>query len=184
MIRRLVDTDPFDLPTESVRFPTFVFPTIDMKPSFLRFVAVPAAVLLPLTLTRGWLEVYDPDNAKWLSVLAISFALLAIYPWLLRNYALSLKDHLVLCAKLVLAIRIPISLLYTFAFARQWTIDGSSNLVRYVTDLTEKPPHFAPDTAPLVIFFGTLLISTAVHLVVAAVAYLVSRKLLDRPSPA
>lgn len=154
-----------------------------MNPSLLRFVAIPAAVLLPITLTRGWLEVHDPDDAKWFSVLTISFALLAIYPWLLRSYALSLKDHLILCAKLVIAIRIPISLLYTFAFARQWTVEGSSRLVRYVTDLTEKPPHFAPDTGPLVIFFGTLLISTAVHLVVAAVAYLVSRKLLGRPSP-
>ena len=151
-----------------------------MKPSFLRFVAIPAAILLPLTMTRGWLEVHDPDNAKWLSVLAISFALLAIYPWLLRSYALSLKDHLILCAKLVIAIRIPISLLYTFAFARQWTVEGSSRLVRYVTDLTDKFPNFAPETGPLVIFFGTLAISTAVHLVVAALAYLATRQLLGR----
>ncbi len=127
-----------------------------MKKILLPYIIIPAVILGLVTVCRAWLEVHSPEGTATHLVSASYLTLL----WLVCVPAAMLKKGLSLWQGLLAGlvffalVRVPIGVVYAMAWKDKWTVEGTGEAVRYVTQT--QPEEGLPDPSALQVFFGNL----------------------------
>ena len=149
-----------------------------MKQDLIKFALIPGIVCAGLTWWRYQLEVTDPDGpmTQYVSVSILTLLLVFAIIWYLRHRKMG--HFLLVLLVALLLVRIPIGLAYASSWENKTTVQGTTEPVRYVTDILTEAEKMGQDPAEIKTAFvaaGTTLFPVAFGMVIGLVGGLLLR---------
>jgi hypothetical protein len=110
-----------------------------MKKFLLPYVVVPAAVLILVTLARALMEIQSPTSfmTTCLSANVLSMIWMFTMPAVMLKKGLSLVHGMIAGFLFFLLHRLAIGTVYAMAWTGQWKVEGTDDVVRYVSQMKE-----------------------------------------------